>query len=107
MKKIVSVLAILSFGLSFSQKNETKKTEPNNKGSKLYPKMKLDSSRKDEQQNDSQSRFYKNIDDQKASKYKMLNKKPGGEFLELPSEKPKLFPAEVPNDSILLKKKKK
>jgi len=51
--------------------------------------------------------FYKNVDSAKASHYRMLSKKPDGEFLELSATEKKRFPAEVRSDSLRIKKKNK
>ncbi len=59
------------------------------------------------EQTDQQAKFYKNVDSATASHYKMLSKKPDGAFLELSTAEKKRFPAEVPGDSLRIKKKKK
>lgn len=99
MKKLILLASILGLCLVNAQKKDQ-----NNKDLKL----KSDStSQRSEKENNAQSRFYKNVDEQKASQYKMLSKKPDGEFLELPITKQHIFPAEIPSDSIQLNKKKK
>ncbi|RRQ45362.1 hypothetical protein [Chryseobacterium sp. SC28] len=84
MKKVILIIATLSFGLAFSQQKESEKqnTIPTN------PYHRLDSTNSSEikTENDNAA-FYKNIDSAKASKYKMLNKKPNQQYSELPQNK--------------------
>ncbi len=111
MKKFIILSAILSFVSLFSQKTESKK--PNTKSDKTIPNnpyLKLDSTNStDLKEQNNNTKFYKNIDSAKALKYKMLNKKPSGEFLKLSKNNAtsNLYQVEKPKDSVLIKKKNK
>ena len=97
MKKLIPFLSIFAFCFAHSQIKNNKNTSP---------KIQRDSaSKKIEIIKKDQSVFYKNVDSAKASKYKMLNKKPAEQYYELQQTKPQQYKIEMPKDSIQLKKK--
>lgn len=89
MKKVILILATLSFGLVFSQQSE--EIKPNEKHENKIPANpyhQLDSTKSDEIKKENNSAaFYKNVDSAKASQYRMLNKKPNKQYSELPQNK--------------------
>ena len=89
MKRIILILATLSFGLVFSQQSE--EIKPNEKRENKIPANpyhQLDSTKSDEIKKENNSAaFYKNVDSAKASQYRMLNKKPNEQYSELPQNK--------------------
>ncbi|WP_313599081.1 hypothetical protein [Epilithonimonas vandammei] len=97
MKKLIPFLSIFAFCFAHSQIKNNKNTSP---------KIQRDSAnKKTEIIKKDQSVFYKNVDSAKASKYKMLNKKPAEQYYELQQTKPQQYKTEKPKDSIQLKKK--
>lgn len=89
MKKVILTVAILSCGLVFSQKNESKKHREKPKNTiPANPYHQLDSTKSDEiKKENNNTAFYKNVDSAKASQYRMLNKKPNEQYSELPQNK--------------------
>ncbi len=97
MKNLIPFLSIFAFCFAHSQIKNNKNTSP---------KIQQDSAnKKTEIIKKDQSVFYKNVDSAKASKYKMLNKKPAEQYNELQQTKPQQYKIEKPKDSIQLKKK--
>jgi len=99
MKKVILILATLSFGMVFSQKlKEEKPSEKRENKIPANPYNKADSTKTNEIKRENNSAaFYKNVDSAKASQYRMLNKKPSQQYSELPQNK----------DSTVLNKKEK
>lgn len=89
MKKVIFILATLSFGLAFSQKSkETNPSEKRKDKIPANPYNKADSTKSDHtKRGNSNASFYKNVDSAKASQYRMLNKKPEEQYSELPQTK--------------------
>jgi len=87
MKKIILLFATLSFGLAFSQTSKTPSEKTKNKiPSNPYHQVQPSDTASVKKEN-SKISFYKNVDSAKASKYRMLSKKPSEQFLELPQNK--------------------
>ena len=89
MKKVILILATLTFGLAFSQKlKETKPSEKRENKIPTNPYSKADSTKTNEiKRGNNGAAFYKNVDSAKASQYRMLNKKPNQQYSELPQNK--------------------
>lgn len=105
MKKFILVIASLSFGLSYSQTSK----KPNEKSKNRIPKNpyhQIDSTKSiDTVKNDNRIGFYKNVDSAKASKYKILSKKPSETHSQL-QHKTAPFSFEKKNDTTIVKKNK-
>jgi hypothetical protein len=104
MKKLIFIIGLFTFGFVSSQ--EKKLEKPKAKNDIVKPHLKVDTAKSLELKNNPSDKFYKNVDSSKASKYKMLNKKPTEQYSELQQAKSQLYQIEKPKDSIKLKKKK-
>ena len=107
MKKIIFLFITLSFGLMYSQKSKSKNPIEKQKDTTLNKHYrKIDSTNLIEKnKKNSGIAFYKNIDSTKASKYKMLNKKPSEQYSQLQQHTAPLT-IEKKNDTTIVKKNK-
>ncbi|WP_312207294.1 hypothetical protein [Epilithonimonas hominis] len=107
MKKVILILFSVFSVFTFAQQKNKEKKIPKDTLDKQLWRQELEKSKNDNAIGGNP--FYKNVDSTKASKYKMLNKKPINQYSELQQTKrdTEIYKIEKPKDSIQLKKKKK